>query len=70
MMPKWLREIGRSWRGIVKMEQPPDCGMRLTLPDERVMRLKRALRGFVKSPWAVVIIGGVIVVFVASALIS
>ena len=57
-MLKWLREFRRSWRGIVKLEQLPDYGMRLTPPDERVVRLKCALRGFVKSPWAVAIIGG------------
>ncbi len=70
MILKWLREFRRSWRGIVKLEQLPDYGLRLTAPDERVVRLKRALRGFVKSPWAVAIIASLIAVFVASALNS
>ncbi len=69
-MLKWLREFGRSWRGIVKIEQLADHEMRLTPPDKRAVWLKNALRGFVKSPWAVAIIGGLIVAFLASVLIS
>ena len=67
-MPKWLNEIIRSWKGMLSLENLPGGGVRIGYPDPRVVRLKKFVAGFVKSPWAVAIVSGVIVGLLVSVL--
>ncbi len=67
-MPKWLNEFIRSWKGVLSLETLPEGGVRIGYPDPRVVRLKKLVAGFVKSPWAVAIVSGLIVGLLVSFL--